>query len=304
MGVTQFPNGVSSFGVPLVGSGVTIPASTGTYFFVDSVTGSNSNSGLDKAHPLATITYATSLCTASKGDVVICMPGHSETVTAAITLSKAGVYYIGLGWGRLKPTIIGNFAGDPVDITAANVTFDNFHFAAPVTDAQTSDINVSGSGVTIRNITAIGSTSGSVNVVDMITLASGANDCLIENVQFWNTTTAVNSFLSIEAAIARLTVKNFVAFGDCVTAGIIDGATATQLYFENIRVGTVGTTIAAAILDSNPTGLISNAYFAGTSTTLANNAALGTGVRLFDVRVLEETDGSKQGVQIPAVDVD
>lgn len=305
MGVTNFPNGITSFGVPIVGSGVTIPASTGTYFFVDSVTGSNANSGLDKLHPVATITYATTLCTASKGDVVVCMPGHSETVTAAITLSKAGVYYIGLGWGRLKPTIIGNFAGDAVSITAANVVFDNFHFAAPVTDAQTSDIVITGSGATIRNITAIGSTSGSVNVVDMIRIAAGANDLLLENIDIWNTTTPVNSFVSFEAAVARTVIRNFCAIGDCVTAGFIDAAAATQIHFKDVTVATVGTTIPAFILDANPTGVVDHVHALGTSTTIANNVQFGNAIRMTDVRTLEETDGSKQATTlIPVLDVE
>jgi len=67
-------------------------------------------------------------------------------------------------------------------------------------------------------------------------------------------------------------------------------------------VRTVGTTKPAITLDSNPTGLARNCDFSGTSTTLADNAAMGTGMRLFNIRVLEETDGSAQGALIPAVD--
>lgn len=303
MGVTNFPSGISSYGVPVVGGGPSVPVTTGKYFFVDSTTGSNGNSGSDKDHAFSTITYALTKCTASKGDVIVVMPGYAETVTAAIAINVAGVYVVGLGWGRLKPTITGNAAVDAVDISAANVTFDNFHFGAPLTDAQTAMINVSGAGVTVRNITGLGSV-GSQNVVDCITLASGANDCLIENVSLWNTTVAVNSFLSIEAAVARLTLKNVFFFGDAVTAGVIDGAAATQMYWENVRIGTVGSTIPAIILDSNPTGMLANCYLAGTHTTLATNANYGNALRLFEVRVLEETDASKQGAAIPAVDAD
>jgi hypothetical protein len=304
MGLTAFPNGVSSFGVPVVGSGPSIPASTGTYFFVDSSTGSNSNSGRDKDHPVATITYALTLCTASKGDVIVVMPGYTETVTAAITLSKAGVYVIGLGWGNLRPTITGNFAGDAMTITAANVVVDNIRFAGPSTDAQTADINVAAAGVTLRNLEMIGSV-GSQNVVDCITLASGADDCTIENVYVYNTTVAVNSFLSIEAAVARLKVLNCFFFGDIVTAGISDGAAATQIYLANTVVGTVGTTIPGCILDSNPTGVVNNVAWLGTHTTIASNAQTGNAIRLKESYVLEATDGSVQATDIiPAKDTE
>lgn len=251
----------------------------------------------------STIAAAISACVASRGDVVLVAPGHTETLTAVLTLSKAGVSVIGLGSGSLKPALTSNGAIDCVDITAAGVTFKNFHFPAPETDNATSAINVSGANVTIEDITGIGSQTAK-NVVDMITIASGANDLTIRNVEFYNTTVAVNSFLSIEAAVARLRVFDFFAFGDVATAGIIDAATATQIHFKRVSVGVVGTTKPAATLDSNPTGLIENCNFAGTSTTLAANAALGTGVRLFDVKVLEETGGAAQGALIPAVDAE
>ena len=304
MGLTAFPNGVSSFGVPVVGSGPSIPASTGTYFFVDSTTGSNSNSGRDKDHPVATITYALTLCTASKGDVIVVMPGYTETVTAAITVNKAGVYIIGLGWGNLIPSIQGNGAIDAVSITAANVTLDNFQFPSPDTDAQTAVINVTAAGVTIRNIRAIGSETSN-NVVDMITLASGADDCTIENVRLFNSVVAVNSFLSLEAAVARLLVRNCVFQGECVTAGIIDSGASTFLYFENLIVATVGTTIPAAILDANPTGVVNNCGWLGTHTTIASNFNAGNALRLKESYVLEATDASVQATDIiPAKDTE
>jgi len=67
MPVTSFPNGVSSFGVPIMG-GVSIPSTTGTYIFVNSVTGSDSNSGLDDNRPVATLAQGITLSTASVGE--------------------------------------------------------------------------------------------------------------------------------------------------------------------------------------------------------------------------------------------
>lgn len=125
MGVTAFPGGLSSFGVPVMG-GATVPPTTGKYFFVDSVTGSNGNSGLDKDHPVATLAYALTLCTASKGDVVLLMPGHAETVTTTIT-PIAGVSIIGLGIGRNRAVFTaGTGAIDTFTISANSVSLQNF----------------------------------------------------------------------------------------------------------------------------------------------------------------------------------
>jgi hypothetical protein len=251
----------------------------------------------------SSIATALTNCVASRGDVVLVLPGYTETVTAAITVSVAGVSIIGLGNGALKPTITVNFAGDGFNVTGANVLIDNIAFAAPETDEATAMVNLAAANVTLRNINGIGSKT-SKNFVDCITIASGADDLTLENIKLNNSVVAVNSFLSIEAAVARMKIRGFRAFGDVATAGIIDAAAATHLDWEDVVVGVVGTTKPAATLDSNPTGLINRARFAGTHGTIATNANLGNAIRLFDVLVLEETDGSKQGAQIPAVDAD
>ena len=251
----------------------------------------------------STISDALTNCVASRGDVILVLPGYAETLTAALTVSKAGVSIIGLGNGSLKPQITVNGTVDGLNITGANVLVDNVHFTAPETDEATAMVNVAAANVTLRNISGIGSKT-SKNFVDCITLASGADDLTLENVKLNNSVVAVNSFLSIEAAVARMKIRGFRAFGDVATAGIIDAAAATQIDWEDVVVGVVGTTKPAATLDSNPTGIINRARFAGTHGTLATNANLGNAIRLFDVLVLEETDGSKQGAQIPAVDVD
>jgi hypothetical protein len=250
-----------------------------------------------------TITLALAQTVANRGDLILVAPNHSETVTAPITVNKAGVSIIGLGSGTLRPRVIVNGAVDGMTITAANVTVDNIYFPAPETDNATAMINVAAANVTIKNIKGIGSQTAK-NFVDCITLASGADDVVIDGVELFNTTVAVNSFLSIEAAVARPTVQNFYAFGDVVASGIIDAATATQIHFKNITIGVVGTSKAAATLDSNPTGLVENCKWSGTVTTLATNAALGNAVRIFENRVLEETGGAAQGAVIPAVDAE
>ncbi len=250
-----------------------------------------------------TLTLAIAEATASRGDLILVAPGHAETITTPIVVDKAGVSIIGMGTGSLAPQITVNGTVDGISITAANVTVENIYFPAPETDNATAMINVAGAFATLKKIRGIGSKTAK-NFVDCITLATGADDVTIDGVDIRNTVVAVNSFLSIEAAVARPTVFNFFAFGDVVAGGIIDAATATQIRFENVNVAVVGTSKAAAVLDSNPTGFIRNSNFSGTITTLASNGALGTGVRLFDVKVLEETGGAAQGALIPAVDAE
>lgn len=270
--------------------------------YVDSNTGNNNYNGLRIESPVATIAQAVSLATASQGDQIFVLPNHAETVTSAISMSKADVSITGFELGNKRPVITVNGAVDLFDISGAGCSLSGLDLTIVTTDAATALVNVSGAKVKLSNLKMIPSATA-VNVVDCITLASGANDILIDGVQIYNTTVAVNSFLSIEAAVARMKMTNCHFFGDAATAGIIDGATATQIFWQNNYVGTVGTTIPAVILDSNPTGIVDNFFAYGTHGTLASNAQWGNALRLSRIYTLEETDASVQASNIvPALD--
>jgi hypothetical protein len=131
-----------------------LPPTTGAYWFVHSVTGSNGNSGKTPERPFSTIDYAVGRCTADKGDVIVVMPGHVETVTAAagLDLDVAGITVFGLGSGSLRPQV--NFTtavGADMDIDAANVTVVNVLFTGGI-DALTGPIDINAAGCTLRNI--------------------------------------------------------------------------------------------------------------------------------------------------------
>ena len=107
-------------GVPVGGE-----FTTGSVFFVDSNTGSNSNDGKSPDTALATLDYAIGKCTASKGDIIYLMPGHAETTTA-IAIDVAGVSIKGIGRGSARPTITATTgASDLIDITAAGTYMEN-----------------------------------------------------------------------------------------------------------------------------------------------------------------------------------
>lgn len=274
-------------------------------FYVGSTNGNAAFSGRRITSQKATIAAAITACTASRGDTILVDPFHAETVTAPISMSKAGVILKGLKVGNKRPIISVNGAVDLLSLDAANCDVSGLEFAIVTTDAATAFVNLAAARCRVSDVYAADCSAGSsVNVVDTITVASGADNCVIEKVRFRNTTTAVNSFLSIEAAVANLTVQDCEFFGDVATAGIIDGATATQLFLLRNCVAVIGTTKPAATLDNNPTGLAAYNFFSGTHTTLATNFNPGNALRLVQNFVLEETDASKQGALIPAVDVD
>ena len=98
MGITRFPHGISSFGIPVLGGGDL--TTTGNVFFVHNSTGSDSNDGIGPGSALKTLDYAIGKCTADQGDTIIIMPGSDETVATTVEVDVAGINIIGLGHGQ------------------------------------------------------------------------------------------------------------------------------------------------------------------------------------------------------------
>ena len=105
----------------------------GDVFFVDST----STTGLDAVGygrnpdaPFKTLDYAVGQCTASKGDLIIVMPGHIETVAAAsgLDFDVAGIKVIGLGWGDIRPKIQLSAQASTVEFNADDMWIENLIF--------------------------------------------------------------------------------------------------------------------------------------------------------------------------------
>lgn len=88
MALTNFPNGVSSFGVPMIGGIGGIPL-TGTWYFVDPANGSDGNEGTSADSPLDTLYAAHAKMTAGKNDVCVLIGDGSTTGTARLSTALA-----------------------------------------------------------------------------------------------------------------------------------------------------------------------------------------------------------------------
>lgn len=274
----------------------------GRVIYVDSTNGSNGNSGLDPAFPVATIAQAQTIANANKGDVVVIAPGYAETRTTALTLSKAGVSYVGLGHGSLKPTITVNAAVDGIDITGANVTVSGIHFAEPETDDATAMINVAAAGARLINISGIGSQTAK-NFTDGITIAAAGSDSVIDGFKLNNTVVDMVAGISIEGAAARLEIRNCNIQGTFSTAALMDEATSTlNLIENNLFKNTKAATAVVTFTTGNSTGVMRFNHVSGRHTTIASNMVAGTGMDFFENRVVEEA--ALNGAILPAEDAD
>ena len=124
--MTNFQNGVSSYGVPLTGGGV--PSTFGDVFFVDYRNGSDDNNGKSTKKAFKTLSKAYAKCTSNHNDLILIDGDSTVTETAMIDWSKNRIHVVGLN-GVPSPLGYGNGAKvslgvttDATDIATLKVT--------------------------------------------------------------------------------------------------------------------------------------------------------------------------------------
>jgi len=171
---------------------------TGSVFFVDSNTGSNSNDGKTPDTAFATLDFAIGNCTASKGDIIYLMPGHAET-TSAIAWDVAGISVLGIGHGASRPTITATTgATDLINVTAASARLENIILVGAASGCTALlDLSAAADDIIIRRCKFA---SGAAPTAQL-TIAPGANDGLIEDCHFIGTAAGLAQCISFETSI-------------------------------------------------------------------------------------------------------
>lgn len=285
MGLTNYPQGLSSFGVPVMGGGGNVPVTSGTYFFVDSVTGSDSYNGLSKDKPFATLSAALSACTASKNDVVLVMPSHAETISTAggITMSKIGVAVVGLGQGALRPTFSLSATAATWAISAASCSVSNIRIATTI-DAVVKVFNITAAGVTLDTVDFV--ETASCAALQFVLTTAAADDLTIQNcswVQSQTAATATMAWISLVGADRAKIKNNYANLKGYATAnpanGVIVGATTASLDVEIVgnRFIILNSTGNVPIsLLANSTGFVGYNSVHSSKTALAGQIALAS----------------------------
>jgi len=179
--------GIESISIPRLSPAAKVhfvgPTSAAWYGEFIAAYGPDADGG-NRAFPTIVAALADSNVVASRGDYIVVLPGHTETVTAAgtITVSKAGLSIVGLGEGNQRPII--NYttaAAASFDITAASVTIDNLIFTMTGVDAITAGINVSAAGVTIRNCRIVNASASAQATLCVLTTAAADRFKFINN---------------------------------------------------------------------------------------------------------------------------
>lgn len=150
MSLTNFPNGVTSFGIPVLG-GLLPPG--GNVYFLDPDQGNDGNDGSSPAQAFATLAVAENALTANQNDILFYIANDASlTLTAALAWDKDYTHFIGLcapthAAQRARIFQLSTLTGASplLTISASGCIFANFYIFQGVADA-TSLINVSVTG--------------------------------------------------------------------------------------------------------------------------------------------------------------
>lgn len=282
MTVTGFPQGISSFGMPVLPG---LQPTTGSVFFVHSSGSNASYQGTSPDRPFATIDYAIGFCTASKGDTIIVMPGHSESISgaAAIAADVAGVTIVGLGTGSLRPLITLHTTATTIAISAANVTFRNLRIATDV-DAVVKVFNITAAGATLDAVDFV--ETAACACLQFVLTTAAATDLRIVNCSWVQTHTAATALMEWIKLVGADRVKisnNFANLNGFATAnpanGVVVGGTTLSKDVEitwNRFVITNSTGNIPLSMYTGTTGFVGYNSVHSTKTALAGQIALAS----------------------------
>lgn len=231
MTLTNFPNGVSSFGIPVLG-GAALPF-TGNYYFVDAVNGADGNEGSADS-PMSTLLAAYNRCVDGNNDVIFIIGDGSTAATqrlaATLTWAKDATHLIGI----TAPTMIAQRAristatgattnvNPLVDVTASGCLFANFSTFQGVGEAATDEQlwREKGSRNYYANVQfgGIGSANGAARAGSYSLLLYGASENTFEGCTFGLDTrdrSAANASVRLRKnASAAASTRN--VFKDCL----------------------------------------------------------------------------------------
>jgi hypothetical protein len=269
MGKSNYPNGFTG-GVTIRGVPVSV-TNPGETFWVNSSSvlpprgvSPSDNSPGTYVEPVATLGAALDLCKADRGDVIMIMPGYTETVTASdLALDVAGVAIIGMGSGGLKPTFTSSATGSLVSVSAANMSVYNCRFVASVANIV-SGISVTAADFSIDSCEFMSEEAADAFTVGIITTVAGEG-LSVTNCTFNHESTVAGVAVTDvpTSAIETLGDRSYIAgnsiLGEYSTSAIYNQTTAIlgATIIDN-DVFNVSTSAAAGFISvaAGSTGLI------------------------------------------------
>lgn len=276
--------------------------------------GSDNNDGT-YLRPFSTLNGAMAKLTAGRGDILMVMPGHAETISTAtaVTLGVAGALVFGLGTGAARPTFtLGTVVGATVNVTAANVGLCNLIFkanfadvAAAITTTTAADLYIG--ACDFRDISAI---LNFVNIVKTATTSNATDGLYVENCNRIGDGATTNTCLvNMLGTNNRCDIRGNYVQHAAVTGGglmqIASGKVVTNLQCMTNNcnlIGATGLTTGLLIIAGGTTnsGVLRSNFIKGLDATTPILVTASSGFIFRDNQYQHTADTS--GYLLPAAD--
>lgn len=256
----------------------------------------NIPSGISDSQNL-TVAAALAKCYANRGDTIICLPNHVETIGANAWPVVAGVTVACYGAGDERATFNFNAAASQIAFSVANFRVTNaiFNLASTASTATTKAITITGASNVFDNCKFIaGAAGGAQQATIGIELATGADKTrFYGNVIFAPTDAAVPTLFKLTNAVDQCEwLGNFIDVGLSTTGGsVITFTTAPTNYRFGGRQGdyqgnyvrnSIASSTKAFVTVASATGYVDNNIFAieaasgaAAAITISGNEHLG-----------------------------
>ena len=214
----------------------------GDVWYVDSTNAAASDTagfGRNPDAPFATLDYAVGNCTASKGDLIVVMPGHIETVATASALDfdVAGIKVIGLGWGDLRPKVQLSAQASTVEFNADDMWIENLIFEGTFATGVTVglDIKTGCDDLMLKNCVIRG-TAAANELLKGITIEATNDRITIDGCEFFEYAGGdASAAIHTEGAFTNLVIQNCDFRGDWSVAVLDLDATAVTAQGLTVR---------------------------------------------------------------------
>lgn len=255
---------------------------TGNIFFVHSGTGTDSAGfGQNPDAPFATLDYAIGQCTASKGDVVVVMEGHTETASTDAQelwdIDVAGVTVLGLGVGDKRPTFTLAHANATVVMGAAGCRISNLRIIGNISDLVTGlEVEAAATGCVVDHCYFADSATNK-DMLIAIAVEADADRLIVEHNHFVITVGGeATDCIKFAGGSDGSVIRHNIMVGDWKTGGAINNNTAAslgQLIHDNFMVNADASAGLCIKHHASSTGGIFRNFVAGSK---ANTETIST----------------------------
>ena len=223
--------------------------------------------GGNRTFPTLVAALADANVVTARGDVILILPGHTESISSvgALTISKAALTIIGIGNGDYRPTFTFDTATTATAVVSgAGTRIQNVIFDFTGIDAVAAPITVSAAGCSFDGCKFINATASAQSTLGIITTAAGTKLTLSNNMFVGTSDAGTTSVVRLVGGADHVIENNTFIGGYTSNVGAIENTTTacTNLIIRGNTINNLTASSTKAItLQSGTTGQIYNNRF-------------------------------------------